>query len=36
MQNVALFLAEGDHYTTGEILTADGGWSAFGWGTKSR
>ena len=31
---VALFLAEGGHYTTGEILTADGGWSAFGWGSK--
>jgi 3-oxoacyl-[acyl-carrier protein] reductase len=36
MQNVALFLAEGNHYTTGEILTADGGWSAFGWGSKGR
>jgi 3-oxoacyl-[acyl-carrier protein] reductase len=34
MQNVALFLAEGDHYTTGEILNADGGWLAFGWGSK--
>lgn len=34
--NVALFLAEGDHYTTGEILTSDGGWSAFGWGSKGR
>ncbi len=31
---VALFLAAGDHYTTGEVLTADGGWSAFGWGSK--
>ncbi len=34
MQTVALFLAEGGHYTTGEILTTDGGWSAFGWGSK--
>lgn len=34
--NVAVFLAEGDHYTTGEILTSDGGWSAFGWGSKGR
>jgi 3-oxoacyl-[acyl-carrier protein] reductase len=36
MQTVALFLVEGGHYTTGEILTADGGWSAFGWGSKAR
>ncbi|WP_436348672.1 SDR family NAD(P)-dependent oxidoreductase [Natronorubrum sp. FCH18a] len=36
MQNVALFLASGDHYTTGEILNADGGWLAFGWGSKGR
>ena len=36
IQNVAVFLAEGDHYMTGEILTADGGWSAFGWGSKGR
>lgn len=35
MQNVALFLAEGDHYTTGEVITSDGGWSAFGWGSKA-
>lgn len=34
MQNVALFLAEGNNYTTGEIITSDGGWSAFGWGSK--
>jgi 3-oxoacyl-[acyl-carrier protein] reductase len=36
MGTVALFLAEGGHYTTGEILTADGGWSAFGWGSKGQ
>lgn len=36
MGNVALFLAEGDHYTSGEILNADGGWLAFGWGSKGR
>ncbi len=36
MQNVALFLAEGGHYTTGEVLNADGGWLAFGWGSKGR
>ena len=36
IQTVALFLAEGGHYTTGEILTSDGGWSAFGWGSKGR
>ncbi len=32
--SVALFLAEGGHYTTGEVITSDGGWSAFGWGSK--
>jgi 3-oxoacyl-[acyl-carrier protein] reductase len=34
MANCALFLAAGDHYMTGEVLTADGGWLAFGWGSK--
>lgn len=34
MANCALFLASGDHYMTGEVLTADGGWLAFGWGSK--
>ncbi|WP_254533171.1 SDR family NAD(P)-dependent oxidoreductase [Natrinema gelatinilyticum] len=36
MANCALFLAAGDHYMTGEIMHADGGWLAFGWGSKSR
>lgn len=36
MATVATFLVEGGHYMTGEILTADGGWSAFGWGSKGR
>jgi 3-oxoacyl-[acyl-carrier protein] reductase len=30
----ATFLAAGDHYTTGEVLHNDGGWLAFGWGSK--
>lgn len=30
----ATFLAEGDHYVNGEILHADGGVQAFGWGSK--
>lgn len=34
--NCALFLAEGNHYMTGEVLAADGGWLAFGWGSKGR
>lgn len=34
MANCALFVAAGDHYMTGEVLTADGGWLAFGWGSK--
>jgi len=36
IRTVALFLAEGSHYTTGEVLTSDGGWSAFGWGSKGQ
>jgi len=36
MANCALFLAAGDHYMTGEILHADGGWRAFGWNSKGR
>lgn len=36
MGNVATFMAEGDHYMNGEILNADGGWLAFGWGSKGR
>ncbi|MFA9517912.1 SDR family NAD(P)-dependent oxidoreductase [Halopenitus sp. H-Gu1] len=34
MANCAVFLAVGEHYMTGEIMTADGGWNAFGWGSK--
>ncbi|MFC7165185.1 SDR family NAD(P)-dependent oxidoreductase [Halospeciosus flavus] len=30
----ATFLAAGDHYVTGEVLHLDGGWLAFGWGSK--
>ena len=30
--NCALFLASGDHYVTGEVLRADGGWMADAWG----
>jgi 3-oxoacyl-[acyl-carrier protein] reductase len=36
MGNCALFLASGDHYMTGEVMHADGGWLAFGWGSKGR
>lgn len=36
ISNCALFLAEGNHYVTGEVLTADGGWLAFGLGSKGR
>ncbi|KYH25037.1 3-phenylpropionate-dihydrodiol/cinnamic acid-dihydrodiol dehydrogenase [Halalkalicoccus paucihalophilus] len=32
--NCVTFLAEGDHFMTGEILHPDGGWLAFGWGSK--
>lgn len=31
--NCVLFLAGGNHFVTGEVLTADGGWTAFGWGS---
>jgi 3-oxoacyl-[acyl-carrier protein] reductase len=31
----ATFLAAGDHYVTGEVLHLDGGWLAFGWGSKA-
>ncbi len=34
--NCALFLAAGGHFVTGEVLHADGGWLAFGWGSKGR
>lgn len=33
--NCVAFLAEGDHFMTGEILHPDGGWLSFGWGSKS-
>ena len=36
MANCATFLAKGDHYMTGEVMHADGGWLAFGWGSKGR
>ena len=36
MSNCATFLASGDHYTAGEVFHADGGWLAFGWGSKGR
>lgn len=32
--NCVTFLAEGNHFMTGEILHPDGGWLAFGWGSK--
>lgn len=34
MAACATFLAEGEHYVTGEVLHADGGVQAFGWGSK--
>lgn len=33
--NCVTFLAGGDHFMTGEILHPDGGWLAFGWGSKA-
>lgn len=36
MANCTTFLAAGNHYITGHVLTADGGWLAFGWGSKGR
>lgn len=33
--NCVGFLAGGDHFMTGEILHPDGGWLAFGWGSKT-
>lgn len=32
MANCVAFLARDDHFVTGEVLTADGGWLASGWG----
>lgn len=34
MAACATFLAEGEHYVNGEVLHADGGVRAFGWGSK--
>jgi len=34
MATCVLFLAASGHYMTGEVITADGGWRAFGWGSK--
>ncbi|QLG27331.1 glucose 1-dehydrogenase [Halorarum halophilum] len=36
MANCALFLASRDNFVTGEVLTADGGWTAFAWGSRGR
>ena len=36
MANCTTFLAAGGHYINGHVLTADGGWLAFGWGSKGR
>lgn len=33
--NCVAFLAEGDHFMTGEVLHPDGGWLAFGWGSDA-
>lgn len=34
MATCAAFLAAGEHFMSGEVLTADGGWSAFAWGAR--
>jgi 3-oxoacyl-[acyl-carrier protein] reductase len=34
MANCVLFLAEANNFVTGEILTADGGWTSFAWGAR--
>ena len=33
MARCAEFLAARDNFVTGEVLTADGGWNAYGWGS---
>jgi len=34
MAECALFLASRDTFVTGEVLAADGGWTAFAWGSR--
>ncbi|MFC6723537.1 SDR family NAD(P)-dependent oxidoreductase [Halobium palmae] len=34
MAECATFLVGGDHFVTGEILRADGGWTPFAWGRR--
>lgn len=34
MAECATFLVGNDHYVTGEVLHADGGWTAFAWGSN--
>ena len=34
MAECALFLASRSNFVTGEVLTADGGWTAFAWGSR--
>ncbi|MFA1610829.1 SDR family NAD(P)-dependent oxidoreductase [Halobellus rubicundus] len=34
MGECATFLVSNDHYVTGEVLRADGGWTAFAWGRR--
>lgn len=36
MAECALFLVSNNHYVTGETLHADGGWTAFAWGSKGK
>ncbi|MCU4751408.1 SDR family oxidoreductase [Halobacteria archaeon AArc-curdl1] len=36
MAECALFLVSRNNYVTGEVLHADGGWSAYGWGYGDR
>lgn len=31
MATSATFLTAGDNFLTGEVITADGGWTAFDW-----
>lgn len=35
MAECATFLVSNDHYVTGEVLHADGGWTAFAWGCRA-